>query len=354
MTPENRVSAAWLREAIAAVFAGEGFSPAAADRIAASLVEADMCGVPSHGTMLVPMYIDRIRAGSVSRRERAEVVLDTGAVAVLDAHHALGQLTGHEAMELAVAKARRLGLGAVAVRHAFHFGRAAAYAQLAAANGCIGVATANTRPLMPAVGGAEPVVGNNPVAIAVPGGAQPGIVLDMALSEAALGKIRIAEAEGRAIPDTWATDAAGVPTTDPAAAIKGMLLPTGGPKGFGLALIVDVLTGVLSGGAFGQSVNGLYADVTLPNDCAHFFLAIDVAAFGSIDGFKDRVSALSDEILESRPRPGVDRLMLPGQPEGERRARAAAEGLVLEDSVLEGLRRTAELVGASLPVELAV
>lgn len=354
MSSENRVSPTWLRQAIATVFEAEGFSALSADRVAASLVEADLCGVASHGTMLVPMYIDRIRAGSVSRHESAEVVLDLGAVAVLDGHDALGQLTGHQAMELAVVKAKRLGLGAVAVRHAFHFGRAAGYAELAAASACIGVATANTRPLMPAIGGAEPVVGNNPIAIAVPGAVGPAIVLDMALSEAALGKIRIADAEGRSIPDTWATDADGVPTTDPAAAIKGMLLPTGGPKGFGLALVVDVLAGVLSGGAFGQAVNGLYSDMSVPNDCAHFFLAIDVEAFGPKETFDERIDALGAQIVGSRPRPGVERLMLPGQPEAEKRRKAEVDGLVLDRSVLDGLQRTAELVGVRLPDLAAV
>ncbi|TRW46641.1 Ldh family oxidoreductase [Georgenia yuyongxinii] len=342
------VSADWLRAAVGSVFRGVGFSADASAQVADSLVEADMCGVASHGTMLLPMYVERLRSGSVSRHERAEVVADTGAVAVLDGRHALGQLTGRQAMDLAVDKAKQFGIGAVTVRHAFHFGRAASYAQQAAAAGCIGLATSNTRPLMPAVGGAEPVVGNNPVAVGVPADdADHAVTLDMALSEAALGKIRMAEAEGRTIPDTWASDADGVPTTDPTAAIAGMLLPTGGPKGFGLALVVDMLTGVLSGGAFGQAVQGLYKDTGTPNDCAHFFLAIDPEAFGG--GFAQRATALGEEVLRSRPRPGVERVLLPGQPEEARRRRAETAGITLEGSVLEGLRRVADLVGAQLP-----
>lgn len=347
MSASTTVSADWLRAAITDVFQALDFSPAAAGEIANSLVEADMSGVPSHGSMLLPMYVARLRSGSVSRFESAEVVSDAGAVAVLDARHALGQLTGRQAMELAIAKAHAYGIGAVAVRHAFHFGRAASYAELAAAAGCVGLATSNTRPLMPAVGGAEPVVGNNPLAISVPGGDGPGITLDMALSEAALGKIRIAEAEGRTIPDTWATDAAGMPTTDPTAAIAGMLLPTGGAKGFGLALVVDVLTGVLAGGAFGSSVQPLYKDTSVPNDCAHFFFAIDPKMFGG--GFGERVDALGAEVLDSRPRPGVERIMLPGQPEAERRARGQVQGITIDRSVMDGLLRTAELVGITLP-----
>ncbi|MEO3856634.1 Ldh family oxidoreductase [Acrocarpospora sp. B8E8] len=338
----------WLREAVTAVFHAVGFSDTAAQAVADALVEADMRGVTSHGTMLVPMYVDRVRAGSVSRTEQATVVVDAGAIAVLDAGHALGQLTGDQAMALAVAKAKSFGAGAVAVRNAFHFGGAFRYVEAAARDGCIGVAAANTRPLMPAVGGAAPVVGNNPLAVGVPMPDGPALVLDMALSEAALGKIRLAAAEGREIPPTWASDTQGRPTTDPVAALAGMLLPAAGHKGFGLALIIDVLTGVLSGGGFGGGVRGLYADVSVPNNCAHFFLALEVAAFGDPVDFAKRMECLAAEVTGSPAAPGVDRLYLPGQIEADRRT-AAAVGVRVEASVLAALRRTAGEVGAVLP-----
>ncbi len=347
------VDETWLVEAVRRIFAAEGFGPEAADCIATTLVEADLAGVGSHGSMLVPMYVDRLRAGSVSRREEAEVVHRQGAVTVLDGHHALGQLTGRQSMALAVESAKEHGVGVVVVRHAFHFGRAASYAEQAAAAGCIGVAMSNTRPLMPAPGGAEPVVGNNPLAVVAPTPTRP-MVLDMALSEAALGKIRLAEAAGTPIPDTWATDADGNPTTDAGAAVKGMLLPSGGPKGFGLALVVDVLTGVLSGGASGAQVQGLYADMAVPNDCAHFFLALDVAHFGDPDGFAERIDALTDFVLGSRPRDGVAAVRLPGQRAQERTAEQRAQGVTLQRSVLDGLRVTAATVGTSLPEGVTV
>lgn len=346
---DGLVEAGWLLEAVASVFRAVGFGEGAAAVVAESLVEADLRGVSSHGAMLVPMYVDRVLAGSVSRKEAAEVVVDLGAVAVLDAGDALGQLTSDQAMALAVDKAKKHGVGVVAVRRAFHFGGAFRYVQYAAAHGCVGIAAANTRPLMPAPGGARPVVGNNPIAVGVPSRDGHPVVLDMALSEAALGKIRIAASEGRAIPATWATDEQGAPTTDPDAALKGMLLPAAGHKGFGLALIVDVLTGVLSGGASGSKVKGLYADVSVPNDCAHFFLALDVAAFGDADGFAERLAALAAEITGSPTAPGVERLYLPGQIEAERSDAAAARGVRVEASVLKALRETAAKVGAELP-----
>ncbi|KAE8766106.1 Ldh family oxidoreductase [Georgenia thermotolerans] len=348
MTTPSTVSPAWLTAATAAVLEGAGLAPEPARALADSLVDADAHGVASHGVMLVPMYVERLRAGSVSTAATAHVVRDDGgAGAVLDAGHALGQLTAVQAMGLAVEKAKRLGVGAVAVRGAFHFGRALPFAQLAAAQGCIGVAMANTRPLMPAPGGAEPVVGNNPVAVAAPG--DPGLGVDMALSEAALGKIRIAAAEGRPIPETWATDADGVPTADPAAALEGMLLPAGGAKGFGLALVVDVLAGVLSGGAFGTAVAPLYQDTAVPNDCAHFFLAIDVEHFVGREAFAAGMAQLAAGVLGSRPRPGADPVVLPGQRGAALAARAAAEGIVMDPSTLEGLQRAAAAVGVDLP-----
>jgi len=340
----------WLADATTAVLEGAGLATDKARIVADSLVDADLNGVASHGVMLVPMYVDRLISGSVTLAESATIVRDDGgAAAVLDGGHALGQLTGDQAMRLAVEKAKQFGVGAVTVRHAFHFGRALPYAQIAAELGCIGVAMANTRPMMPAHGGAEPVVGNNPIAIAVPGGDGRGFGLDMALSEAALGKIRIAAAEGQPIPSTWATDSDGVPTKDAEAAIDGLLLPVGGAKGFGLALVVDVLAGVLSGGAFGKGVAPLYKDTTVPNDCSHFFLALDVEHFVGRAGFESSMAELAASVLGSKPRPGVERLMLPGQPEAERAARALVEGIALDASTLDGLRTAAELVNVSFP-----
>jgi LDH2 family malate/lactate/ureidoglycolate dehydrogenase len=297
------------------------------------------------------MYVDRILAGSISKYVTAQVVVDNGAVAVLDARHALGVLTADQGMALALEKAHAFGVGVVTTRHAFHFGGAFRYVEQAVVDGCIGVAAANTRPLMPAPGGASAVVGNNPIAIGVPG--DDPILVDMALSEAALGKIRLAKSEGREIPSTWAVDVEGRPTTDPAAAIAGLLLPTGGPKGYGLALVVDVLTGVLSGGAFGSAVKGLYADASIPNDCAHFFLALSPEFFGSLAELRRRTFELASEVRASRLAPGGHSVMLPGQREADLAARAHADGVTISESTRAGLLRAAVQVAAELPAGIA-
>lgn len=348
MNPPGTVPTTWLTQAVTSVFSALGFSASAAGQVAESLVAADLRGVPSHGVLLVPMYVQRIQDGSVSLRERAEPVQDLGAIAVLDGGHALGQLTGDQAMRLAVDKARRYGVGVVTVRNAFHFGRAFRYVEFAAASGCIGIAAANTRPLMPAPGGASAVVGNNPVAIGVPRPGGEPVVLDIALSEAAMGKIRLAAGEDRPIPATWATDDQGRPTTDPNAALAGLLLPTGGHKGFGLAFMVDVLTGVLSGGGYGRHVKGLYADTAVPNNCAHFFLALDVAAFGDPAEFGQRLADLAGQVVSSDRAPGVDRVYLPGERGAARHIQAMRDGVSVEPSVLARLRATAAALGVPL------
>lgn len=336
------VPVARLREETTGVFTALGFREEPARFMADSLIDADRAGIPSHGLMLLPMYVERILAGSVSRHEEALVVSRAAAVTVLDGRHALGHLTAAQAMAAAIDSAREHGLGLAVVRHAFHFGRAAQYAAQAARAGMIGVAAANTRPLMPAVGGAEPVVGNNPLAIAMPSGEGVGFTVDMAMSEAALGKIRLAAAEGRSIPEGWATDRDGAPTTDPTAAIAGMLLPVGGAKGFGLALAIDALTGALSGGAVGGEVKGLYASMAVPNDSAQFLLAIDVGAAVGAEDFDRGLTRLAAGVLGSRSRPGAGPVRLPGT----RPLSPEEDGLWMERSTMDGLETAARLAGA--------
>ena len=234
------VSAIDTRERLSRLFAAGGLSDAAAAKMAAALVDADLMGVPSHGLLQADVYIKRLRQGSVSNEDVANRIVDRQAIAVLDAKHMFGHLAADQAMELAIERADEYGAGIVAVRHGFHFGLASRYAEAAASRGCIGIAMCNVRPFMPAPGGAERLVGNNPLAIAVPTLHGPPIVLDMATSEAALAKIRVASAAGQSIPSNWAVSASGEPTTDPAEALAGMLLPTGGAKGFVLALLIDL------------------------------------------------------------------------------------------------------------------
>ena len=329
---------------IAALFMAAGVSRRAAAIVADGLVEADLEGLASHGVMLTDMYLERLQKGSVSRAESATIVSERQGAVVLDAGHALGQLTGAQAMAIAIEKARAFTAGIVPVRHGFHFGTAGRYARQAAEAGCIGIAMCNTRPLMPAPGGAERVTGNNPLAIAIPAAGEIPIMLDMATSEAAMGKIRMAEKSDRPIPPTWAVTARGEPTTSAREAIAGMLLPSGGPKGFGLSFLIDMMCGLLSQGAFGAAVRPLYGDFAVPYDCSHLFIAIDVAHFCDLGTFRTQAAAAAERVRGGARAPGVAQLFTPGEPEWRRR-QAAAGVVRLEAPVIAMLRRFASDLG---------
>jgi LDH2 family malate/lactate/ureidoglycolate dehydrogenase len=307
------VDAQRLTSVVADIFTAVGIATADAQVVAADLVAADLEGIASHGVMLVPMYVDRINQGSVSRRSVGDIVSDRGAAIVIDAANALGQLTSRQAVKLAVARAREIGLAAVAVRNGFHFGTAGRYARMMAEQNCVGIVLSNTRPLMPPPGGAEAMVGNNPIAIALPSAGAFPVEADMALSATAMGKIRLAAAAGQPIPEDWAVDSQGRPTSDPVTAIKGMLLPAAGPKGFGLAFVIDLLCGGLSDGAVGADVRPLYGDPAEPYRCAHFFLAIHAGHFPVGERFAERVRDQAMRVSKSKRGPGVARVYAPGE-----------------------------------------
>jgi LDH2 family malate/lactate/ureidoglycolate dehydrogenase len=322
------VSVAGLQRAVAALFVASGVPSDAAGKVAEDLVAADVEGVASHGVMLVPMYLERIRAGSVSLADTGTIVSDRDTAVVLDAGDALGQLTARQAVDLAVERAHKFGMASVAVRNAFHFGTAGRYARMMADRGVVGIVMSNTRPLMPAPGGAEPLTGNNPLAIAVPSDADFMPEVDMALSAAAMGKIRNAAAAGRSIPEGWAADRDGKPTNDPQRAIEGMLLPAAGPKGFGLAFMIDLLAGGLSGGAIGPEVSGLYGDPAKPYRCSNLFIAIHVDHFVDQDQFGRRTGAELVRVAKSRRAPSVERVYAPGEMAYVARSRAAGRAPV--------------------------
>lgn len=351
MNQQHRVMAADLRTLALGLLGSVGVPDGHATTVADALVDADIEGLGSHGTMLLPMYLERIEAGSVDAAASGEVVTDGGARLVLDAGNGFGQVVADKAAALTVERARAHGLAVVAVRNAFHFGAAGRFARKIALSGQIGIVMANTRPLLPAPGGAERVVGNNPLAIAVPTGGEP-IVLDIALSAGAMGKIRLAEARGDPIPEGWAAMADGTPTTDAAEAIKGILLPAAGAKGFGLAVMIDLLAGGLSSGAVGDEVRPLYGDLSEPYRSANLFLGIEVEGFRPLAEFAAVASGFADRIRGSRRAPGSHRIRMPGD-----RAAEAHRGFDGSCSVapatLAALRAAAERRGVAVLPSLA-
>ncbi len=339
-----------LTDFAVALLRAVGVPQGAASLVARGLVRADQEGIESHGVMLLPMYIDRIAAGSVAADKQGRVVSGDGGVVVVDAENALGQVTASLAVQYAVSAAREHGVGAVAVRNAFHFGTAGHWAAEIARQGCVGIAMSNTRPLMPAPGGAERVVGNNPLAIAVPGQSEP-VVMDFATSASAMGKIRMAEARGEALPEGWASDAQGSPTTDPASAIKGMLLPAAGPNGFGLAVMIDFMCGGLSSGGVGEAVAPLYGDPAVPYNCSHFFLALDVGKFRPKDDFAASVEDFAQHVRSSRLAPGTTAAMMPGDPAAKTAVRNL-ETCQIATTTISSLQKLAERLEVVAPATM--
>lgn len=341
---EVRVAAADFEAFLAGLFRAAGLSPAAAGRMGAALVDSDLEGLPSHGTMQAEVYLRRLLAGGTTRHETALVVHDEGAVAVMDARHMLGHLSAEQAMALACAKAAELGAGVVAVRNAFHFGAAGRYARQATQAGCIGIALCNSRAVMPAPGGAEPLVGTNPLAIALPAGPDP-LVMDMATSAGTVARLRVAARAGRSIPEGWAVDAEGQPTTDAEAALKGMLLPMGGAKGFGLALMIDLMSGLLSSGDWGDGVRGMHVDPASPAGFSHLFLALHIGHFRPEAEFAAEAERAAARVRASRRAPGTERLFTPG--ERKALARRASGGVVTVPAAqVAGFLRLAADLGA--------
>jgi len=305
-----------LGQVAACILRAAGVAKEDADITAQCLLSAEIEGVVSHGVALLPLYVQKLAAGGVHAYAKPVIAEDFGAWIVVDAGHCLGCVSARMAVDLAAERATAHGVGFVSVRNAFHFGAAAFWSRRLAARGMVGMAFSNTRPLMPAPGGAQAVVGNNPLSMAFPSASASPVVIDMAMSATAMGKIRLADAQGEAIPLGWATDAAGAPTTSARAAITGMLLPAAGPKGFGLAVAIDLLCGALSGGALGTEVKPLYGAAGEHYGCAHAFLAIDAKR---MQGLSARVDAFAQSIRASQKASAVERIYAPGDLEREMR-----------------------------------
>jgi ureidoglycolate dehydrogenase (NAD+) len=256
---ERRVPPSELAELVVALFRRCGVDERDAALLGGSLVASDRRGVHSHGVMRVPDYVLKLTSGGVNPRGRPAVVRDAGACLLVDGGNSMGQIGATFAMERVIERAATTGIAAAAIRGSNHCGAMAAYAIQALAHDMIGLATTNALPTMAPWGGAERLLGINPLAVAIPAGSERPIVYDAAWSGSAHGKIRLYAQQGRPIPAGWATDREGRPTTDPAAAMQGLLLPIGGFKGAGLALVMGILSAMLSGASYGAELGSLEA-----------------------------------------------------------------------------------------------
>jgi LDH2 family malate/lactate/ureidoglycolate dehydrogenase len=318
-----------LRAQATRIFERIGLPEADALVVADHLVEADLRGHPSHGVIRVPTYVRAWREGRINPRPDIRIVEDHGGQVVMDADNAMGQLAAFRANELAIERGIAHGMAGVAVRRSTHCGAMAYYPIRAIRHGLIGWATTNAGINMPPTGGTKKLVGNNPLAMAVPTNRDWPMVLDMATSVVAGGKLEVARAKGQPIPLGWALDKEGNPTTDPHDAREGSLLPVGGPKGYGMAVMLDVLAGVLSGGRFAAGLG--------EPGSGHFFMTIAVERFMPLDRFKARMDELIDQLHACPTAPGVERIYVPGEIEHAAQTARLREGIPLEETVLDAL-----------------
>jgi LDH2 family malate/lactate/ureidoglycolate dehydrogenase len=334
------------RTAVARILAAGGYPSGAADLVADSLVDAEGRGIASHGITRTRIYVDRVRAGLVDAAAEPSVDNDGRACRTLDAHNSPGQIAAAAAVAHVVEAAGRWGIGMVGVVNSNHCGALGYFLRRIAAAGHIGFAATNGPAAMTYYGARVKAVGTNPLGYAVPRSTAPPIVLDMATSVVAKGRIIHAANVGETeIPPDWAVDSEGRPATTPAAALAGAVVPFGGPKGSGLAMGIDLLCGALLSGVIGSGIGDMYNDWARTQRLGHIFIAMDPEAWTGREKFAASVEAFVAEVRALPVAPGHERVLLPGEPEDQRLAEAAQEGLKLSPLTVADLNSVAAEVG---------
>jgi LDH2 family malate/lactate/ureidoglycolate dehydrogenase len=314
-------------------------------RLAAdTLVQADLWGHQSHGLMRLPWYVARLQAGTAKPVAAPEQIVDVGAVGVIDGHDGMGQVvTAHAARDV-IRRAKAHGIGAVAVRNSNHFGTAMYYTLMAPPEGCIMFLSTNASPAMAPWGGRQKSVGNNPWSWSAPAGRHAPLVLDIANTAVARGKIYLARQRGTAIPEGWAVDARGVPTTDPEAALAGIIQPMAGHKGYAISVVMDMLSGILSGSGWGPGVFGPY-QAEKRSGAGHLLIALDVEVFQPLAAFNARMEEMIADLKTAPLADGTDEIFYPGEIEARNDGINRRDGLSLPADTLDDLARLAGELG---------
>jgi LDH2 family malate/lactate/ureidoglycolate dehydrogenase len=333
-----RVPADRLRAFIARALAAVDIPRADAEICAELMTRADVNGADGHGIFRLPQYVRRIKGGAVNVRPRIRVEREAAAMAVVNGDNGMGHLVMRYATQQAIEKAKQAGVAWVGVQWSNHAGPASLYASMPLEHDMIGLylAVGNANHLPP-WGGIDMLLSTNPIAVAIPAGEEAPVVLDMATTVAAYGKVKTKAQRGETMPEGWMMDREGRPLTDPKRSSEGFLLPIGGYKGYGLALVFGLLAGTLNGAAMGRDVVDFNADDTTPTNTGHAIVAINVEAFQPLQEFKRAVDALVRDIRNSRRLPGVDRIWLPGEQSREKREERAKRGVPMPAALLASL-----------------
>ncbi len=313
------------------------------------LLSADLRGIDSHGVVRLPVYLRRLRAKVVKARPSIRVELGEGPVGWVDGDNGLGPVVGSRAMQEAIGLAKHIGVGVIGVRRSNHFGAAAFYVQKAIRQEMIGIVASNAPPNMAPYGGRERFLGTNPFAIAIPAGEEAPLIFDASSSVVARGKIIVRAKQGLSIPEGWAIDPQGLPTTNAQAALEGAVLPFGGVKGSGISLIIDILCGVLTGAAFAARLRTL-EDLTSEQNLGHIFIALRTDIFISAKDFSARMDEILRLLKSSAPAPGVGRVQAPGEPETANECRNRQLGVPLAREVVQELISIGAECGVTFPL----
>ena len=334
-----------------AVYESAGMSPVDARLVADTLVQADLWGHQSHGVLRLGWYLDRLRNKVMTPVTTPEFVVDAGAIALIDGHDGVGHVLTAVAAREAIRRAKAHGIGAVGVRMSNHFGTCMYYTLMGARAGCVMLLTSNGGPAMAPWGGRRKIIGTNPWSIAAPAGSRAPFVVDMANTGVARGKIYLARNKRIPIPLGWAISSAGAPTTDPQEAIDGIILPMAEHKGYAIAAMVDMLSGVLTGSGFLSAVHSPYKTAEKSN-CGHLMIALDIEVFQPLVEFNARMEQFIAEIKTVPLATGFEEVFYPGEIEARNDARNRKEGIELPGDTLADLKRIARETGleSKLPV----
>jgi LDH2 family malate/lactate/ureidoglycolate dehydrogenase len=343
-----KVQAERLNEIAVQILKGLHAAEEEAAVVADALIKAELRGIDTHGVHLLTLLPERVEAGMLEIPTKLTIVQDSGATALIDGGNGLGQAAAYRAMEVSIGKAKEFGVGCCLVRNTNNIGILSVYTLMAAKAKTVGIVMANAASAMSPWGGAEAFFGTNPLSISVPSEAgAPPVILDMSSTMVARGKIRRADRLKESIPAGWACDETGAPTTDPAAALKGTLMPIGGPKGYGLALMIDVLAGIISGSQYGPGIRTFH-QLEGPTGVGVFMLAVEIERFMPFGTFTEIFRSYLASIKTSRKAKGVTRIYLPGEIEYEKEIKSLNEGIEVNPVTAGKLNVLLEKFGSPL------
>lgn len=346
---EKRIDYNKLKTYVKSLLMSSGIEERDALIVSDVLIKAELQGVSSHGLSRLEVYLQRISKGLINKKPNLSIDFKFPALGIMDADNSLGHLAAHKAMTAAVEKAKDFGISMVGVKNSNHFGTASYYAEMAVKENLVGFVISNGPPATPPWGGKEMYFGTNPLAVGIPGGERGPIVVDMATSIVARGKIIKAAKEGKEIEPGWALDEEGNPTTNPDKALKGCILPMGGHKGSAITMLIELMAGLLTGAGYGKQVAWQYDENSGKGNVGHIFCAMNPVGFMEADEIRSKMDNFYDEIKGIPKAQGFDSIRLPGESRSKNMDDNIKEGIKLNDTLYKDLVELGNNLGVEMP-----